>query len=238
MNILTTCVTGQKADQSVEVVWALGTATQGRLHVSVPPNVQDRDTVAELTALHHLLVMLAVFGNDRAGNALYLTVSSGAIRKLMQRRSTKTHLVPYSNFLATRFADASITVEPKAAWLKPRADKRVEVLELDSHSLEDEIVLRPFGRVALTRHALDQFGMRSNSPEAPSETWRAIRLILANRLEEVSIGEELVRGRIERHGVEGRIFYHADSRWNFVIAAAEGQRPRIVTAYNWLRKRR
>lgn len=238
MNILTTCVVGAKTDPVISVVWAMGVATQGRLLVHVPEDAQDRDALAELTALHHLLVTQAVIGDDRAGNALHLIVSSGAIKKLAQRRSTKLHLVPFANFLATRFAEATITVEQKATWLKPRAENRIAEVALTADALDDELELRPFGRVALTRHALDQFGMRANNPESPSDTWRAIRLILSNRLEEIPVSEETAREKLERHGVEGRIFYHADSRWNFVVAGGENQVPRIVTAYIWQWKRR
>lgn len=236
MNIITTCVVTPAADSYVDVVWVMGMARQGkqgRIRVALAADVPDRTVIAELAAMHYLLVVRAVLSEDRAGNALDLRVSSGAIKKLAQRRSTKAHLVPYANFLAVRFADANIEVQQKATWLKPRAENDVVELTLTSDALDDELELRPFGRVALTRHAIDQFALRSNRPEDYSECWRAIRLILSNRLEEVVQSDDARREKLERHGVDGRVFYHRDSHWNFVVGEAPGQgnTPRILTAY-------
>jgi hypothetical protein len=209
-----------------------GLNIQGRIRVVVPPAFHDRDVIAELAALHHLLVVRAVFGDDRAGNGLTLNVSAGAIKKLAAQRSAKQHLVPFANFLAVRFADANIEVKTKLTWLKPRADNNVEEIVATGEALDDELELRPLGRVTLTRHALEQFAIRSNRPEAYSDAWRSIRIVLSNRLEERVASEETRLARLERHGIEGRVFYHPDSRWNFVVTEAEGEPRRIVTAYH------
>lgn len=231
MNILTSTVVASTNPEHVDVVWANGLAKQGRFHVALPQNLPDREVIAELAAMHELLVVRAIFGEERAGNVLDLCVSSGAIKKLAQRRSNKEHLAPYANFLAIRFADARITVAQKCPWLKPRAEQNVAKLTPSGGALEDELELRPFGRVALTRHAIDRFAIRSNNAESMADTWRALRLILSNRLEEVVLNEAQRREKLERHGVEGRIFHHRDSHWNFVVCYTPGQTARILTSY-------
>jgi hypothetical protein len=233
VNILSTfCTGGAIGEAHVDVVWTNGLNIQGRIRVVVPPALHDRDVIAELAALHHLLVVRAIFGDDRAGNSLILNVSAGAIKKLVAQRSAKQHLVSFANFLAVRFADADIEVKTKLTWLRPRAENNVEEIVVTEGALDDELELRPLGRVTHTRHALEQFAIRSNRPDAYSDAWRSIRIVLSNRLEERIASEETQLARLERHGIEGRVFHHPGSRWSFVVTEAEGEPRRIVTAYH------
>lgn len=125
MNILTVLAQPTDNPELFEVFWANGVQKQGLLKVHVTTGVADKDVIAELGALHHLLVVKAIFGQDRAGRAaqkqttapsqdedadrLQLNVTSGQIRKLMQQKSKKPHLNAFAFFLATRFAGSNIT---------------------------------------------------------------------------------------------------------------------------------
>ena len=157
MNILTVLTKPTDNPRHFEVYWANGVQNQGLLRVRVEQSCDDLDVVAELGALHHLLVIKSIFGSDRAGRSahlndtpdpgaedsdrLQLNVTSGQLRKLMQQKSKKLHLVPFALFLSTRFAGSNIVVKNDASWIKPRAYEYVEEIVVNGVLDESASVL-------------------------------------------------------------------------------------------------
>lgn len=247
MNILTTLVSPGSSATEFIVLWANGLQRQGTLRVRVPESVADAAVVAELGALHHLLVRRAVFGDDRAGRPLsregiteeeldagrvQLKVTSGQIRKLMQGASKKLHLVPYAFFLSSRFYGSAVTVSTDKAWVKPRAHEHVEEIAV-SGALDDFQDVPSIGKAALSQHALEQLRIRANGLD-PSAAWQQLRRILITCSHEVHVDEAKRRRDVDRHGYSGRCLFSPQTGWNVVVTPPKGADrdwPVIATVY-------
>ena len=248
MNILTVLAQPTDNPELFEVFWANGVQKQGLLKVHVTTGVADKDVIAELGALHHLLVVKAIFGHDRAGRAaqkqttapsqdedadrLQLNVTSGQIRKLMQQKSKKPHLNAFAFFLATRFAGSNITVSHDRQWIKPRALENVEEITIGA-ALDDLMDVPGVGIAAVSVHAIEQIQRRGNGLSL-AEAWHQIRRVVRNLDYEVVVSEEKRRRDVDRHGYSGRCLYSTLTEWNVVVTPAKGHDrsiPVIATAY-------
>jgi hypothetical protein len=233
MNELTVFTRATEQPERFEVSFANGVQRQGVLRIDVPFAIEHRDVAAELGALHHLLIERAIFGDDRAGNNLHLTVSRGQVRKLIQRRSGLPELTPWASALSVQFADAHIRIENRsAAWEKPRRlDHVTEFMLADRLDLIYQVP--GFGPTRLMAHALDQFCARANHIEA-HEGWRQIRYMLGPALQRVLRDPKLDEAARERHGTNAVILYAPATGWNFVIAQPNDRSPlpTITTAYH------
>ncbi|ENO77571.1 plasmid-like protein [Thauera sp. 27] len=248
MNILTVLARATDNADQFEVYWANGVQKQGLLRVNVPSHGTDKDVIAELGALHHLLVVKGIFGQDRAGRAaqkqgagiihdedadrVQLHVTSGQIKKLMQQKSKKLHLSPYSFFLATRFAGSNISVSHDRQWIKPRALENVEEVTVGP-ALDDLMDVPGVGLAAVSVHAIEQIQRRGNGLSL-AEAWHQIRRVVRTLDYEVAVSDEKRRRDIDRHGYSGRYLYSTLTEWNVIVAPAKGLDravPVIATAY-------
>lgn len=248
MNLLTVLAQATDNPDVFQVFWANGIQKQGLLKVHVTAGAADKDVIAELGALHHLLVVKAVFGQDRAGRAaqkqsvgstpdedadrLQLYVTSGQIKKLMQQKSKKPHLNPFAFFLATRFAGSNITVSQDRQWIKPRALENVEEITVGA-ALDDLMDVPGVGLAAVSVHAIEQIQRRGNGLSL-AEAWHQIRRVVRNLDYEVLVSEEKRRRDVDRHGFSGRYFYSTLTEWNVIVTPAKGHDrsvPVIATAY-------
>lgn len=232
MNELTVFTRATDQPERFEVSFANGVQRQGVLRIDVPHPIEHRDVAAELGALHHLLIERAIFGDDRAGNNLHLTVSRGQVRKLIQRRSGLPELSPWASALSVQFVDAIIKIENRsAAWEKPRRLDHVTEFTL-ADRLDLTYQVPGLGPTRLMAHALDQFCARANHI-APHEGWRQIRYMLGPALQRVLRDPKLDEMARERHGTSAIIVYAPATGWNFVIALpnARSPLPTITTTY-------
>lgn len=119
MNFLKTFTLPTEQPDTFMVYWTNSIIQpKGILRVRVFPQINDLNLVAELAAMRHLLEDKGVAGKNVVGNAgTQLVVSAGAIRKLQAMKSDKSHLAPYTNFLTTRFAGCTISVDKDSGML-------------------------------------------------------------------------------------------------------------------------
>jgi hypothetical protein len=110
MNILKVFTVATSEPDQFFVYWTNSSVClKGIIKIRVTANIEDRAIAAELSATKYLLEQKCVLGQNIVGNAgIRLSVSSGAIRKLMHRKSNKTHLIPYAQFLTTRYAGCQL----------------------------------------------------------------------------------------------------------------------------------
>lgn len=231
MNHLTTLVKPGEAPNEFNVYWRNGVQKQGVLTVCVKTNLPaDHIVVAELAAMKHLLEEKAIFGEDRGGKNLLLSISSGsAIRKLARMQSTKMHLVPYARFLITRFAGADLTVERDEEWIKPRAMNNAERIEVNG--AENSFIDLPgVGRVSITRHVLERMNQHLNYP-GEADVLRQIRRIGSSRLTELKQSEASLQKAEQKHGQAGRIFENKLMRCQLVIKENRDNSLYLATAY-------
>ncbi|MCK9985428.1 MAG: hypothetical protein AzoDbin1_01900 [Azoarcus sp.] len=232
MNELTVFTRSMDLPDVFEVSYANGVQRQGVLRIRVPFEIEHRDVAAELGALYHLLIDRAIYGDDRAGNNLYLTVSRGQVRKLIQRRSGLPELAPWASALSVQFSDANIKIENRSAsWEKPRRLDHVSEFTL-AERLDLIYQVPCLGPTRLMAHALEQFCARANHIAA-HEGWRQLRYMLTPALQRVLRDPELDEIARERHGTSAVILYAPASGWNFVIALPNERSalPTITTVY-------
>ncbi len=222
---LTVLTKKTEAPEIFKVYWACGKNTQGIVTVTVTCTTQSNEVVAELCALQHLLEIRDVCGKDRAGNALTIICSAGAIRKLAQGKSDKESLAPFALFLRTRFADASISASKDEAFISlPKANNHVDELIIDRPMLS--AVEFPDGlKVGVTHHALSAYMVRYQVTLA-ANAWRALRAAVSHpqtRLQQVTAEEN------NEHGKTVRAYVTAEGLR--LIVAEDPVGPRLLTCY-------
>lgn len=206
------------------------------MRINVVANVNDPEVIAELSALQWLLGHRSIFGPTQTGKGLKLTVTSGAIKKLLKNvrngvpdksAITKPHLIPYGRFLWHRFSGLEIDVSKDASWLLPRAQNDIETVEI-REPLSEVIEIPNLGLVEVTDHAITQYASRLANVDQP-DLWRLFRQAVA-RLRRVDLSEEQVMQKAAKHGEAGELWVNDALRWGFVVIRTEFL-PKIVTAH-------
>lgn len=237
MNILTTHCS--RIEENLFVVnWRNGAKKQGVLNIRVVADVDDREIIAELSALQWLLGHRSVFGETQVGKGLRLIVSSGAIKKIAKALEKvadlrdselgKPHLFQYAKFIGHRFAGLEIKVDKDASWVMPRAQNDVEELTIDG-PLAEVIHIPAIGLVEISKHAIERFGKRMAIGEQ-EEQWRLLRRVISGRLRHAKLGDEYHQVQAAKHGESGQIWVNDELKWGLVVIPRDPL-PLLVTAY-------
>lgn len=221
-----TVLTKNTEDPSVfRVYWASGLHTQGVVTVSVSEKFEDKDLVAELFTVQHLLEVEEVCSKDRTGNSLTITCSLGAVRKLAAGRSAKEHLAPFALFLRTRFVDAQIVISKAETFISyPAAHSNPTSLSVTCPR-PSSIALPTGELVGVTAHALEQFRIRF-SFQRSCDAWRELRSCAAHSA--TLAAKSTQQERLEfGHAVRAYDCFNGAR----LIVVHDGVFPMIVTAY-------
>ncbi|MBF4991054.1 hypothetical protein [Methylophilus sp. QUAN] len=206
---------------------ALETHKQGMITVALPSlEGSQGDQVAELAALHELLVLKEILGQARRGNGLIIHTSHGAIRKMTlwhkQGRSkpfSSGYLVPYGRYLFGRFADAEIAVSKDVSWVQDVITSPKLVTEITVKDRLPDFVHagNGLGLVEITTHAIERVCQRNNGWDYP-EAWRFI----VNQLRGTSmylITPELAKiQRIKSSYANGERWFNPAEGWVFAFS--------------------
>ena len=236
MNLLKTFTIATDQPDTFLVYWTnTATRPKGLLRIRVIPQMEDRQIVAELAAMRHLLEDKGVVGNTVIGNAsTKLVVSLGAIRKLQSMKSDKAHLAPYANFLTTRFAGCPISVDKDAGWFDGFSQESAKDL-LVSAPCRETVTVAGFGEVSVTHHVLERITERflSAAERSAQAAWKKLRELASDTsLREVSRHSMWVAAQYAHHGKqEGRYFLNARRNLVLVVTNNRGEGKRLVTAY-------
>lgn len=197
---------------------------------------EDRRILAELGAIHHLLSVEQVNGQNRLGNGLAIEVSSGAIRKAVAKgalkkndsgRTDKQHVAHFAHFLATKFFEAEVKVGKLPAG-EPKTTRHFAI------TLDAPPVARmdsPLGPVIVSRHALNRFVERFAAEDlikagmdiidAPdhkwTQAWRNLGNLLPKSERVAKMPEQEWRRIARKYGAGTIVLHHADSRNLFIL---------------------
>lgn len=217
------------------VRWSTGMATCGIVRTNGLSEMTPADAriAAELSVLRYLLVEREVSGHDKTGAGLQITLTSGAAKKLLRESSDKVHLVPYANFLRTRFLGAEIQVEHSSDWFDPIPVLSDEHYDIVPWPAPETLPNPELGAVEITGHAMDRFVERFAI--APTKGWRRMADSLAT-----SGSRELTPSLAKmlkqlKHKAKDTVILACEKRkFLFVIALHQGpqKRPRCVTCYS------
>ncbi|MEI7843874.1 MAG: hypothetical protein WCI39_12695 [Gallionellaceae bacterium] len=212
-------------------------SVKGVIKVRVTAGIEDREIVAELAAIQHLIEDKGVLGQGIVGSATtQLIVSRGAIPKLHRRQSNKAHLAPYANFLTTRFAGCKISVEKDTQWLEGNVSNSAESL-LVSGPHRETIYVAGLGNVMVTQHVLDRFIDRAlkdvSADKAKPTAWKKLTEIVSDpSLREVARNSLWAGVNHSANGKqEGRYFLNSKKKLILVITDNPGEGKRLVTTY-------
>jgi hypothetical protein len=238
MNILKTYAVATSEPDQFLVYWTNSPVNpRGVLKIRITANIEDRAIAAELAAVKHLLDQKCVLGQKLVGNAgIRISVSSGAIRKLMLRKSNKMHLIPFAQFLTTRYAGCQLSVSKDKRWFEGFVPNAVEDL-LVSRPQFETIHVRGIGDVIVTQHILDRFAERFlyDTPldKRTSMAWRKlVELASDSGVHEVSrLSPWADMRNIESGKREARYCLNPNKKRILVITDNPKEGKRLVTTY-------
>lgn len=223
----------RKTDQpgNINVHWFFNNR-HGIVQVALQKKPQDDDAIrAELSAIHHLIMVRNVGGKNRYGRQLTLSVSHGAIRRLYLGTSQKHHLKPWAGTLKTRLKDAVVSVDKHADWLSTPV-AAIEKLIITSPP-EIGVHMHGVGPVRLTEHVLEQFSQRGHYVSYTNAYKGLMRALKKPEIREVSLPdtERLKKLLKYRNQANCRYYINPVTHWQFVVAFEDDRLPVVVTAY-------
>lgn len=218
-------------DKSVfNVFWRVGQQKQGRVKVTITVDIADKVAIAELCAMQYVIDELEVIGRTPPLLGLLLEFSVSSIKKVHAQKTDKKHLYPYAYFLTTRFSSAKVQVEKDDSWILPRAENNVSEL-LISEPPGQLVNLATVGKVAITRHVVDQYIQRMNNIE-PHLAWKQLTRTLENaKLVTLENDSKRKEHDMAHHRSEGVRYYDSETKWCFVVTDNAQGKKAIVTAY-------
>jgi len=239
MNILKTYTVSTTEPDRFIVYWTNSPVfPKGIIKVRIAANIEDRSIAGELSAIKYLLEQKSVIGQNLVGNpGIRLIVSSGAIRKLMHRKSDKVHLAPYAQFLSTRFVGCQVDVDKDRRWFDGFSPNSVEDLLISGPALET-IRVSGIGEVCVTRHIVDRFAERF-LPLIPHDkraqvAWKKlVELASDPAVFEVSNDNAWTRIKHSDRGQqESRYFLNPNMKRIFVVTDSPRKGRHLVTTYH------
>lgn len=238
MNILKTHAIATAQPDTFMIYWTNSPIRAGGiLKVKILQQVADLKIAAELAAMQHLLEVKRVIGTNLVGNPhTLLSVSQGAIRKLQHRRSDKTHLVPFANFLTTRFAGCQLTVDKDIRWFDGYSPAEIDELIINE-PCQEAIHVAGLGDVKVTHHALKQFTDRFlqelSEDKRKSSAWKRLADSASDpQLQELKRRTLWGGVKYQHQGKqEGRYFHSARRNLVMVITENPMEGKRLVTVF-------
>lgn len=238
MNFLKIYTVPTSHPETFLVHWTNSTTRfKGTLKVRVTAQINDRNIAAELSAFRHLLEDKEVLGNNLVGNAgSHLICSLGAIRKLRNGESDKSHLAPYANFLKTRFAGCPLSVDKRTDWFQHIEPETTDDL-LVTGPRRETIVISGLGEVAVTEHVLERFAARylqeQTSKQTAHQAWKKLCDTASHKsVREVTRNSLWASSNHNNNGKqEGRYFLNPNKNLVLVVTDNPREGKRLVTTY-------
>ncbi|WP_373975515.1 hypothetical protein NT239_01860 [Chitinibacter sp. SCUT-21] len=130
------------------------------------PSIPDEDVLiaAELFAIQKAFTCAPGLANrPKSGRSLQLQVSFGSILKLKTADSEKRHLVDYAHAIATKYAQADVTVNnAHQPWMSLPLPK-AELFTVDAPTPDYVFCTALRAGVKVTRHALERLSERAEN---------------------------------------------------------------------------
>lgn len=232
-------------DEVVRVHWTTGLRNNGVVDVELGADVEDRSVVAELIAIRFLVFDKLVFGRRPvSGKGYELRIHSGAIRKVLQRRSTKKNLIGFCMFLSGPFDGVTLTVMKQRetdrifgtaeTWQADRVDGTDPENKVPQEKWETAI-----GELYITKHAVEQFAKRLNATNDAEMTNPMSSLLRAlnptkGSLERVLLNEDVMERKDRKYGPhdDATHWRNTESGFVFTVLNSDGDRPgTLVTCF-------
>lgn len=215
----------------------------GILPVEIEHQTEDLCIVAELVALRYLLALPAIGAPGERAERLDITVSKGAIKKLIQGRSNKKHLVGCSRWLKQRYLDAYIRVshrqvpsysslvEASAGGEPTTQGLTVKILEklVTGDDVNQDIVLNNpiVGDCTITMHAIERYMERSGITSWRRAWENVADLVQCSNAKDVALPKSIERRKRMKYR-EPETIVSVQGGWHLVFTPDRNNRNRVV----------
>ncbi|MBS9424215.1 hypothetical protein [Photorhabdus caribbeanensis] len=232
-----TTVAKKTSNNSALVYWRVGTKRKGILDVRIDFEHDEADLLAELIAIRYLMFNKQVFSREPiSGSGYKLEVSKGAIRKLMQGKSSKKFATKFSTFLTKgRMKGIVIEVSQDMALMPALDECDVELLNAEQQIYTQaqayyEIDTPAIGKVLVTAHAVNQYQARITSGD-PKKPWASLISRLQHpELQIQPFDERTVRHKVRKYGRTDNIevWGHRDSKFKYLMIIDDDSKKRVL----------
>lgn len=188
--------------------------------------------LAEISALHHLLVVAEIAGRDRTGEELEVELSRKIIRKAIKHQKNEYECyLSHLHWFRTRFSDAQLSVPKRNQADSHQIDSHLasgldwgsrtmllsESIDIPTQPLKAPVHSTSIGNVVISIHAVKQFQKRNNMQSA-GRSWRKVRNMIAN--EEMipsSIDESVLNQKARRWRRSDAHYFNCARSWQLVF---------------------
>lgn len=224
-----------------QVQWAVGRKRGGIVKVHLPSERLDPELIAELCAMRFLLLDKRVFNvTPSSGRGYCLQVSSGAIRKLALKKSTKSHAFSYASFLMSRMLGAKIQVvaknEPFMFDGDPVFDEETIHPDPQIYASANEAIETPtMGKLYITAHAVQRYVERNISGDSKNPWLTLVKRVQHPELRQIPIPDKHLIHKRRKYGQDNQVevWAHPTSTLSYVIIN-EGENRVLVTVFRRL----
>lgn len=206
-----------------------------------PRWTEDRAALVEVSAIHHLLCVEKVHGDNRLGVNMEIGVTFGAIRKALNKSSLKTtgqgetdkyQIAHFTKFLATKYFEARIVTEGESKW----KDCGIEIprnFAIDVHRVPGVEIWTAIGAVSITRHAINRVVERRMAcdidhakgdltpiPDAKwTRAWKWLQRVLPDSMP-VFLPDNVMRRITSKYGEGVKVLLNVGSQSVFIFKLA------------------
>lgn len=240
-----TTVSKKVSEQSVLVYWRVGTRRRGVIDVRMGFSTEDQEIIAELIAIRHLIMSKRVFCcTPTTGRGFKISVSKGAIRKIVQGRSSKVFAARFASLLTGRMEGVIVEVAHSMEFMPSEQDADyADFLEVLNAAAKDyasphEVIETPnIGMLSVTRHAVRRYTERLSSKgegETLSRPWASLISRLRNpELELVPLRDSVMRHKMRRYGAnnEVQIWSHPTDKMRYTVVVRSDGVKVLVTVF-------
>lgn len=230
---------------SVLVYWRVGTKRKGVLDVRMDFSTEDQEIIAELIAIRHLVMTSKVFcRTPTTGKGFQVTVSKGAIRKIVQGRSDKAFASRFASLLTGRMEGVVVNVSHSMNFMinvqeAAQADQ-LEVLDAAGKNFaspHETIETPAIGTLSVTHHAVRRYEERLNSKsrdERLYRPWSSLFSRLRNpSLKRSPLNDKVMRHKMRRYGSGNviEIWSHPSDTMRYAVVTRPDNRKVLVTVF-------
>ena len=213
---------GQQTGDTIKVHWRIdGSDKQRVINVNIPADIEDKPVIAELCALNYLLRTRNIFGADKVPKNEVVSVSHGAIKRLWNQDTEKSHLIKWGRFLYPAIGDGRIDVVKSHAWTREFEvvdEVHIEAAPPDRYTVH---VTSLNIDVALTRHAVERYQERRETATATKAMQSIRKLMGGGSLRELSMSEHRTLKKALKHGKTAKYLIHIQTGIVFVLVPEE-----------------
>lgn len=237
-----TTVSVKTSPRSSRIHWRTGERNRGVVYVSVDFDAPDVEIICELIAIRFLMFEKKVFNvTPSIGTGFQLTVSKGAIRKIMQGKSDKKHVIKFASFIMSDLKGITLKVDNNMKFLPKEGDEDAHVDHVSGDiekytNTHTKIETPVLGDVHITAHAVEQYAARHESAGLglPSKPKQALtRRLQDHNLIKVALPTEVLEHKAKKYGTVDNVEFwskHNTGIYFVIVNGADGKKT-LVTTY-------